>query len=303
MEVAACCCHPKRGWDGSSSRNSPGERPSAKSSLRWALATSSLQHCRALHDGSDRHGLFWSPQCVKDDIHHCRVAIVDHLERISPTGPLCCWRCPRALRRPMPPSHEGRDDCSWAPQFGWTLNIRQRHCHIPSSCAWANSCVSWGLTALRKKFDRAAAQNDSKSHADRVSWTAGIRSNNTLCSEFLFWRNFFTNSGWPNGTPSTLNPRLCGGRELSPRQTTASGKLLAAMRCNIAHPGGGFRFCSTPCSFQHGGRCPSGPTTSGGAIRALHPPFQLQMMYKSSKYANNLSPSCNVAATAASAGC
>ena len=33
-----------------------------------------------------------------------------------------------------------------------------------------------------------------------MSWTAGIRSNNTLCSEFLFWRNFFT-----NGTSSTLN--------------------------------------------------------------------------------------------------
>ena len=118
-----------------------------------------------------------------------------------------------ALRRPMPPSHKGRDDCSWALQSTWTLKIRQRHCHTPSSCACANSCVNRGLTALKKKFDRAAAQNDNRSHADWVSWMAGIRSNNTLCSEFLFCRNFFTNSGWSNGTPSTLKPCSCGGRE------------------------------------------------------------------------------------------
>ena len=43
--------------------------------------------------------------------------------------------------------------------------MRHKHCHTPSSWDASNWSVKSGLTARKKKFARAAAQNDRRSHA------------------------------------------------------------------------------------------------------------------------------------------
>ena len=124
-----------------------------------------------------RHGLSWSSQCVNDDIHHCRVAIVDHLERISPTGWLVLLALShvRSGNRCHLPMKVETTVLGHRNPDGHSTSNKGTHCHTPSSCAHGNPIqehLVLGVLFLEKFL-----------HEVRV------------------------------GTPSTLNPCLYGGRQ------------------------------------------------------------------------------------------
>ena len=128
-----------------------------------------------------RHGLFWSPQCVNDDIHHCTVAIVDHLERITPTG----WLVLLAL------SH-----------------VRSRNrCHLPIK-----------VEILGHRNPDGHSTSDKGTPTRRVLgqtlvWVkdSGESDPRTPCARSS--RSGATSSRIQGGDTSTLNPCLCGGRQ------------------------------------------------------------------------------------------
>ena len=92
--------------------------------------------------------------------------------------------CEFALRSPKPPSTRGSVAASRIPTSRCSRLTPQNlgHHHKPLSCLVANSSTASGLTARSKKFARAWAQCNRRSHADCTSLTRGIRAKNLSCS-------------------------------------------------------------------------------------------------------------------------
>ena len=174
--VAACFCHPMRGWQGSSSEVPSGRRPSARSS--YDGTSNPAVSNASTHINSD-----WMEEqfsCLARELMimsatlGCRCFFI-----FNASAQLAQWAAGldlTALRRPKPPSHRGSDALIRASHEGDNPMTLEKHRQMPSSWAWANSSESSGPTDLKKKFARAAAQYDSKSYADCTSGTAGMRS-------------------------------------------------------------------------------------------------------------------------------